>query len=108
MPGRHNGGRRLSRHTIACLGSHFSKCRSESTRTVQDAHEFPTIASLVASAARHWAHRRYHTDIEEILKMAVKATTKKAAKKAAPKKAKVAFKPTKMKLLTPVPSDIEI
>jgi len=39
--------------------------------------------------------------------MAVKAT-KKAAKKAAPKKTKVTFKPTKMKLLTPVPSDIEI
>src|SRR5512137_784781 len=40
--------------------------------------------------------------------MAVKATTKKAVKKAAPKKAKVTFKPTKMKLLTPVPSDIDI
>jgi methylenetetrahydrofolate dehydrogenase (NADP+)/methenyltetrahydrofolate cyclohydrolase/formyltetrahydrofolate synthetase len=44
--------------------------------------------------------------------MAVKATPKKTVKKAAPKKVakktKVAFKPTKIKFLTPVPSDIEI
>ncbi len=44
--------------------------------------------------------------------MAVKATSKKTVKKAVPKKVvkktKVAFKPTKMKLLTPVPSDIDI
>jgi formyltetrahydrofolate synthetase len=44
--------------------------------------------------------------------MAVKATPKKTAKKATPKKVvkktKVAFKPTKIKFLTPVPSDIEI
>ena len=44
--------------------------------------------------------------------MAVKATPKKTVKKAAPKKVvkktKVAFKPTKIKLLTPVPSDIDI
>ena len=44
--------------------------------------------------------------------MAVKATPKKAVKKTAPKKVvkktKVAFKPTKIKLLTPVPSDIDI
>jgi formyltetrahydrofolate synthetase len=48
--------------------------------------------------------------------MAPKATAKKAAKKIAPKKAqtpkgkaaKLAFKPTRLKLLTPVPSDIEI
>ena len=42
----------------------------------------------------------------------VKATPKKAVKKTAPKKVvkktKVAFKPTRMKLLTPVPSDIDI
>jgi len=44
--------------------------------------------------------------------MAVKATPKKTVKKATPKKVvkktKVAFKPTKIKFLTPVPSDIEI
>ena len=44
--------------------------------------------------------------------MAVKATPKKTVKKATPKKVvkktKVVFKPTKIKLLTPVPSDIEI
>jgi len=44
--------------------------------------------------------------------MAVKATPKKTVKKATlkkvVKKTKVAFKPTKIKLLTPVPSDIEI
>jgi len=34
--------------------------------------------------------------------------TKKAVKKAAPKKIKFAYKPTKIKLLKPVPSDIEI
>lgn len=34
--------------------------------------------------------------------------TKKAVKKAAPKKTKFAYKPTKIKLLKPVPSDIEI
>ena len=38
-----------------------------------------------------------------------KAVAKKAAvKKAAPAKAKVTFKPTKLKLLRPVPSDIDI
>jgi methylenetetrahydrofolate dehydrogenase (NADP+)/methenyltetrahydrofolate cyclohydrolase/formyltetrahydrofolate synthetase len=44
--------------------------------------------------------------------MAVKATSKRTVKKAAPKKVvkktKVTSKPTKIKLLTPVPSDIEI
>jgi formyltetrahydrofolate synthetase len=44
--------------------------------------------------------------------MAVKATSKKAVKKTTPKKVvkktKVAFKPTKIKFLTPVPSDIDI
>jgi formyltetrahydrofolate synthetase len=38
--------------------------------------------------------------------MAAKAATKKATRRATPKK--VVFKPTRLKLLTPVPSDIEI
>jgi len=44
-------------------------------------------------------------------KTTVKKTTKaakKAVKKAAPKKIKFAFTPTKIKLLKPVPSDIDI
>jgi len=44
-------------------------------------------------------------------KASVKKTvkgTKKAVKKAAPKKIKFAYKPTKIKLLKPVPSDIDI
>jgi methylenetetrahydrofolate dehydrogenase (NADP+)/methenyltetrahydrofolate cyclohydrolase/formyltetrahydrofolate synthetase len=76
--------------------------------TVKRAKKKPAAVKK-ASPTRKKAARKSKKPVAARKPAAKKAPAKKApAKKAAPKKAKLAFKPIRLKLLRPVPSDIDI